>query len=402
MHKKTVLVISSTFPRWKNDSRPSFVHDICSHIKGYRIVVLAPHHDGAKKKERMGDLTVYRFKYFFEKHQTLCSGAGIMENSKGFFGKAQLMLLLIMEYLAIKKILEKEKIDIVHAYWLFPQGIIASLACKEKPLIISGMGTDIFYGLRFRTLRLAARNAFDKANSIIVTSSALESRILEHFPGLKKKLEVIPVGIDAAISGPTKTAEALRKRHNCETSKIILCIGRLTEQKGIQYAIGAMPAILKEHPNAKLLVVGDGNYRRHLAEIVQCHSVQDNVVFVGAVAHSQIADYLQIADIFMFPSLSDSKLGTEAFGVALLEALSQKAAVVATRVGGIIDIIQDGKTGILVEQKSSEQISKAANELLSNANKRKKMGENGFKHVKDNFNWNKTTKKLEGVYKKIE
>jgi glycosyltransferase involved in cell wall biosynthesis len=398
MSKKTVLVVSSTFPRWKNDSRPSFVYELCNHVRNYKIIVLAPHYYGAKKKEKMANLTVYRFKYFFERYQTLCSGAGILSNSETLSGKIQFLCLLKAECRAIKKFLSQEKIDIIHAYWIIPQGIVASAACGKVPLIISGMGSDIFYGLNNAFFRFLQKKALNKAKKIIVTSTALKNELVSKLPETKEKVKIIPIGLDTDKFKPTRKASELASKYK---GKILLTIGRLSEQKGIQYLLRALHHVIGENPTVKLLIIGEGSYREELVRIIRELGLEKQVIFVGAVPHERIADYLSVADIFVFPSLSDKRFGTEAFGVVLLEALATKTPVVATNIGGIRDIIKHKKNGMLVEQKNAEQLGKAINYLFGNQEEAKRLGEEGYRFVRRHFDWNLIARELEQAYDKV-
>src|SRR3989344_4666043 len=147
---KKVLIIASTFPRWKNDAEPNFVYTLSSLLakKGYEVIVLAPHYYGAKKFEIIGDLKVYRFPYFYPlRFQKLCYEGGILENlKKSFLAKIQIPSLLICEFFYTIKIIKKEKIDFIHAHWILPQGFIAAIVKNlyKIPFIATAHAGDVF------------------------------------------------------------------------------------------------------------------------------------------------------------------------------------------------------------------------------------------------------------------
>ena len=146
---KTTLVLASTFPRWKNDTTPSFVYELSSRLaeKGSKIIVLAPHAYNSKKEEKMENLYIHRFQYFIpKKFQKLAYGAGIIPNAKSSFAaKLNIPFFLLSEYLATKKLINKYNPEIIHAHWLIPQGIISAYLKNNKTkLIVSVHGSDLF------------------------------------------------------------------------------------------------------------------------------------------------------------------------------------------------------------------------------------------------------------------
>src|SRR3989338_75390 len=147
---KNVLVLATTFPRWKNDTEPNFVYTLSNLLakKGYNITVLAPHHYKAKKFELMGNIKVYRFPYFYPlRLQKLCYEGGIIENlKKSFLAKIQVPFLLVSEYFHMARIIKKEKIGFVHAHWILPQGFIAAIIKKiyNVPFVVTAHAGDIF------------------------------------------------------------------------------------------------------------------------------------------------------------------------------------------------------------------------------------------------------------------
>ena len=392
---KKVLVLASTFPRWKHDSRPAFVYNICRHVKKYKMIVLAPHHLGARKKENMDDVTVYRFPYFPEKYQTLASGAGLLTNAKSLSGKAQVPFFFSFMSLNLLRVIKKENPDVIHAYWVIPCGIVAAMLTK-KPLVITSLGSDVF-ALHNAMFRKMQKKAYKDAKKVLVLSNALKNEIAHRFPQIEKKIVIMPLGIDSGFK-PGGFAKDLRDKHK---GRIILTIGRLTEQKGVQYLISALPSIIQQHPDARLVIVGDGSYKKELESMIKKHKVKDYVTFVGPVAHENIADYLSVADVFVFPSLSDSRLGTEGFGLAAVEALAVGTPTVATNIGGIVDIIKDKETGLLVSQKNSKAIAEKVNLILSDDALRQKLSIQGKRHVKKNFTWESIARRLERVYDQV-
>src|SRR3989338_2979345 len=147
--KPKVLAMASTFPRWENDTSPRFVYDLSERMSSkYDMIVLAPHHEGALKKEKMGSLDVRRFAYFKpESLQKLCYGGGIIPNMKSsFLARMQMPLLIKMEFFSASKIIKQEKISLIHAHWMLPQGLVGVFLKKlfKVPLLVTIHGSDLF------------------------------------------------------------------------------------------------------------------------------------------------------------------------------------------------------------------------------------------------------------------
>ena len=134
------IVLTSTFPRWKNDTTPSFVYELSRRLanKERAMIVLAPHAEKASKHEFFYGLDVYRFQYFYpSRMQKLAYGTGIIPNAKSIFAaKLNIPFFLLSEYLAAKKLINRYNPDIIHAHWLIPQGIISAYLKNNKTKLI--------------------------------------------------------------------------------------------------------------------------------------------------------------------------------------------------------------------------------------------------------------------------
>ncbi|MEK6943396.1 MAG: glycosyltransferase family 4 protein [Nanoarchaeota archaeon] len=397
--KNNVLVMASTFPRYSGDSTPRFVFDLSKRlISAFNIVALAPHDKNSLKIEKMEGLDVRRFAYFKpESMQKICYGGGIIPNMKNsLLATIQMPFLIISEFFAAKKIIKNERINLVHAHWMLPQGLVGVWLKKiyNVPLIVTIHGSDLF-PLKNRMLmglqRFVCKNA-----DFITANKAAADELVSRFPEFKEKIAVIPMGVDIDIF----KKRAIKKPAKYSKNKLLVFVGRLSDQKGLQYVIEAMPAILSHDDSVKLIVIGEGPYEKELRQKIKLNSVQGNVDFLGALPSSDVSKYYNMADIFILPSLSN-KTGTEALGLSLLEAMSSGCAVIGTDVGGIKFVIKNSVNGIIIKQKSSDKISKAVVSLLDNPKKRELLGKNASAFVKNNYSWQEISKKFEDLYKKV-
>jgi glycosyltransferase involved in cell wall biosynthesis len=398
--EKKILVIASTFPRWKGDTTPGFVYKLSERLAfDYKITVLAPHHRKAAKREVMGGLDVRRFAYFKpESLQKLCYGGGMIPNmKKSFLARIQMPLLIISEFFASYNIIRKEQINMLHAHWILPQGFVSVFLKKrfKIPLLVTVHGSDLF-PLKNKLFIKLQNFVLKNADYVTVNSKATRNELTKRFPYYSSKIKIIPMGVDTTLFKKRRA----KKPKKYSKNKILLSVGRLSDQKGLQYLIDAMLNIIKAEPKAKLLVIGEGPYEKILREKVRSNNILGNVEFLGAMHSSDISKYYNFADIFVLPSLS-TKTGTEALGLSLLEAMSSGCAVIGTNVGGIPFVIKGGYNGILVRQNNKLELSNSITSLLKDQEKSQKLGNNAAKSVRKDYSWEKISKDFIKLYEGI-
>ncbi len=398
---KTCLVLASTFPRWKHDTTPGFVYELSSRLasKKRKIIALAPHADKSAVHEQIGKVEVYRFRYFFPYSlQKVAYGAGIIPNvKKSILALIQVPFFLLSEYLATRKLISKYNPEIIHAHWLIPQGVIAAMLKKDNiNPIVTIHGSDLF-PLKNRFFKSMQRNVIKNCHICTVNSEATKSELLKRFPEHKNKVVVIPMGVDTSLFRKRDVKSRFTQYSN---DKIILFVGRLNEQKGVEYVIKAMPVINKKIKNSKLLIIGEGNYGKGLQEVTNFLKL-DNVKFLGPINQKELADYYNLADVFVLPSIT-SKIGTEGLGLVLLEAMSCGTPVIGTNTGGIPTIVKNNQTGILVKEKDKDELAQGIIKVLSDVKLRRKLSKNGIKFVRNNYSWDIIAQKFDDLYKKLE
>lgn len=395
---KSVLVLTSTFPRWKNDSTPSFVYDLCSRLsKKYTILVLAPHAYKSSAEEKLGNVKVHRFRYFYPKYQNLAYGAGILPNLKrSFLAKIQVPFFLVSQLRSAESLIRKNKISLLHAHWMIPQGLLGAYIKKKYgiPLIVTVHGSDLF-PLKNRAFLKIQKFVLETADEITVNSSIAKKELNSRFPKLKTKIAIIPMGVDTRIFSKNNR---LKKKYR--NAKIILFVGRLNEQKGVEYLIKAMEKIKKEFPDSRLLIIGEGDYRKHLEKIAYELGVSSNVQFLGPKPKNRLPDYYSIAYFLVLPSAT-TKIGTESFGLVLAEAMSCGTCVIGSSSGGIKGIIKDGKNGLIFQEKNYEELAEKIISLLKNDKLRSKLAKNGQEFARANYGWGKISKRFLNIYGRV-
>ena len=366
--RKKLLVTGSTFPRWKGDTEPRFVLDMASALtEYYDVTVLVPAAPNARSEEVMEGVKVKRYHYFpIHKLETLCYPGAIVPRVKEKKARALLIPFLFFS-LWINLIRECKKVDVVHAHWLIPQGIVQSFI--KKPYIVTGHGGDVT-SLNSGIFKLLKKRCLKKAMRVTVVSEYLKSQVLNIAD--IDDVEIISMGCRVSNFGPQYRVE---NRFGQMNKKVVLFVGRLAEKKGVKYLIEAMDGV-----DAKLVIAGDGPLRSELE--AQAASLNIDVEFLGAKTHDELKEIYASADLFVAPSVKGKDGDIEGLGLVNLEAMSSGLVVIGSRSGGIVEIIEDGVTGFLVDEKDPVRLRSAIQKVLADDELADRIRNNSMEFVK--------------------
>lgn len=411
MTLKKMLTLTSSFPRYNGDFAGSFVFELAKNLQdyGFSVTVLAAHHPGARSKEEFEGINIYRYQYFFPaKFQKLYRDGGWVYNfRKSTLAKFQVPLFFISELYFATKIIKQEQIEILHSHWLMPQGFIGTI-CKKIfniPHVITIHAADIFLLENLPFKNVIADFIAKDCDEIIIVSSYVSERFLTMISSnlkeyVENKITVLPMGIDVLSFQEHKDIKHLKHRYTISSKFTLLYIGRLADKKGISYLIEAMPTIIKHINDVCLIICGDGHLLGELIQIVKKLNLERYVTFTGFVSNDIKLDYISIADIVIVPSLVLDTGETEGLPVVILEYLAAGKPIIATNVSGIKDVIESGWNGILIEQRSSEQISNQVLRLLSDEELRISLGENA-RISGSKFDWSLISYKYADLFKRL-
>ena len=209
-------------------------------------------------------------------------------------------------------------------------------------------------------------------------------------PILNSRVRAVRIapGISIDHFTPGNKSEELLDQLNLCGKKVIVCVGRLVHRKGQDRLIEALPEILREVPDATLLLVGEGPRRKALEELIKKHRVSESVRFVGRVQYAELPAYLRLGDIFAMPSRSRFfGLEVEGLGIVYLEASAAGLPVIGGASGGAPDAVLDGETGLVVDGRDPAAIAQAVIHLLKNPKKSTAMGRRGREWAVENWSW---------------
>jgi glycosyltransferase involved in cell wall biosynthesis len=393
-----VCILTTSFPLYKGITIGTHVLEQARHLAdlGVQVDVLAPHHKGAPWHDMVNGVSVYRFRYMWPSQwQTLCYGAGIPTNlKKSMWAKIQLPFLMLSLFFHTLRIARRS--DCIHAHWSLCglAGIVAGRLLNKPVAVMLHHGSTSHRGDPLT--QFVAR----KSSILLCNSSYTLSKISA--TDRLGRCKVISPGVDIARFEPQKDTRIF---FSCEPDipknrPFILALGRLIGWKGFAYLIDAM-ALVHTDPLPYLLIGGRGPLRKQLERRIQQKRLEDRIKLVGNIPYEYIHHYHSAADIFILPSIIDQEGNTEGLGVVLLEALACGTPCIASNVGGIPDIIKDGKNGFLVEPKDVSALAKKITALIENEGLRQEMSDYGRRFVAKEFSWQAKARELYTTYQKL-
>jgi len=285
-------------------------------------------------------------------------------------------------YGAIIRTLRKIDPDLIHTQSL-GFGMLALISKKmlKIPYAVWAQGDDVYHPDGF--IKLISKTVIKNADSVLALTGDMK-RVMQNI--YDRDIAVMPNGINLAdyIDEPSIKDRATM-------GKGILFVGRLESVKGVQYLIRAMKKVHNMIPDARLIIVGDGKEREMLESLSIQLGIQEYVQFIGKVPHEKVQTFMQQADVFVLPSLS------EGLPNVIIEAMACGLPIVVSRVGGIPEIITNDTNGYLVEAKDTESIANFIILLLQDEKLRKKLSDNNKQLVKK-YSWENVIVELESVY----
>lgn len=366
---------------------------------------MAPHAEGAKRHETLGGVEVCRFRYLLPASlETVCYQGGALINlRKDRLNYAKLPALVFFEWLRTFCWLRTRKFDILHSHWLLPQGFVGALAAGPLgiPHVCTVHGGDVF-GLQGNFLQKFKSFAIRHADAVTVNSSATRQAVLRLVPDYSA-LQTIPMGVTAAVAPPQRQvqAEALRSRFRRGQGPLLLFVGRLVEEKGLDDLLEALALLRNSHHDTTLVVIGEGQDRPFLEKQVRDCGLIGRVMFSGWLNSDQIPGYLAAADIFVAPSRTSPDGWVEAQGLTIIEAMMAGLPVIATRTGGIVDSVEHEVSGLLVPERSPVELATAITRLVNEPALSKRLGQRARHEAVAKFSREASAGQFSGLFESL-
>lgn len=294
----------------------------------------------------------------------------------------------------LKRIYNKGNFDVVNVHYASGYGTLARIAGLPH-VLLSVWGSDVYdFPYESRLKEVILRKNLNYATAIASTSKVMVKQI-KKFLKSEKEIIITPFGVDISRFSPDK-----RKK---EGGKFVFgIIKTLSPKYGIDTVIKAFAEFLKTLPDEEqrtvcLKIYGKGELFEELKELARTLKIEKQILFKGYIPNDKVPKALNDMDVFLL----GSRLNSESFGVAAVEAMACELPVIATDVDGFQEVIEDKKTGFIVAKDSPEEMAKYLDVLYANAELRKKMGERGRKRVELFYNWGKNVETMIQIYEMV-
>lgn len=286
-------------------------------------------------------------------------------------------------------LLKKIKPQVAHSQTI-QMALPCFLAKKlfNTPYIVYCHGSDVYLPWKFK--KIISKLVLENAEVVVVLTESMKKEI-ELFGFNIRNISIISNGINLKEFDNLSKIDIRMELKIKENEKVIIFVGSLKVVKGIKYLIEAMNIIRKRGIEVKLLLIGDGEQKKELEILVEKLNLKENVDFIGRIDNKEIPKYMIASDILVLPSLS------EGLPVVILEAMASGLPILATKVGGLHEIIENNENGFLVEPKNSEQIVEKILYLFSNDGIKKSIFFNNKEKAK-NYSWDLVIEELVKVY----
>jgi glycosyltransferase involved in cell wall biosynthesis len=290
--------------------------------------------------------------------------------------------------------------DVIHIHdWLTTATGIGAKNYLRKPLVCTVHSTEVGRVQQLRSPDSYMIDGFEwwmmyEAKYVIMCSHSMAREVNDHFHLPPEKVSVIPNAIDTSEYKRDVNRDAVRRRYGIEPyNKVVLFIGRLVPQKGVENLIQAVPQIVRHNGGAKFLIAGDGWSRSFLEGMAASTGHSDKVRFLGFIPDSERVELLMSADALVVPSVY------EPFGIVALEGMAAGVPVVASNVGGLSEIVEHDRTGMLAYV-NPDSIAWCVNKILSDYGYSNWLIHNAKKKVDDVYSWEVVAKKVSEMYER--
>ncbi len=376
-----ILQLTPEYPPQYCGGVGNSVHEVVNNMQelGHDVEVIAPRGYNSKGKSKSGVHHIFAAKIIRD------------------WGELAICPTILSE---IKKI----DFEIAHAHT--PQKFFAESIClfdllskRKKPYVVSIRLINqslppLLSGSSHVYRKLIEKKIFKRASRMVVQSEANRDFIISNCGVFPSKIEIIPNGVDTSFFDSNLIGDN-RFISDQKDWTTILFAGRLTSQKGLDVLLRAFAEIIQKHRDLKLLVAGDGALKTDLESLCRTLGLQQNVDFLGAISRAEMPKLYKAADIFVLPSISES------FPNSLLEAMAMEKPIIATRVGAVPEIIQDGKEALLVSPGDQKSLARAIERLVSDDGLDKRLSRNAKILVKKKYTWESVTQKTLKIYEDI-
>jgi glycosyltransferase involved in cell wall biosynthesis len=391
--RNNISFLSTSFPRFEGDFSGNFVFNYAKELYnlGVGIEVVAP--DDPASLPLSESFRLVRFPYFVPRSwQTLAYRSGII-NQRSALAWLQLPFLLINFFIAALRSIRKTQL--IHAFWS-ASGIIALAVriFKPRPVVITLWGSDK-YITQIPILSKTIIRVLNTADAIVCENNNLKAFLVSQ--GLNSKIiTLIRNGINLEFFEPGDSMK-IRKNLGLKNDQLILLsVGSLNKNKNHALLINAFAEIVSSKSSLHLYIIGEGEEQDRIKKQIKELKLEQKITILGLLDHKSIYEWMKAADIFILPSQNEGTPNS------LLEAMASGLPVIASKVGGIPELIQDNIEGLLFKSNSKDELKEKLYKLIKNNQLQDFLGKNAQKKIATHYDsWENQSEKLLNLYKQL-
>ncbi|MCD6520337.1 MAG: glycosyltransferase [Anaerolineae bacterium] len=384
-------MITSSYPRYAGDGAGSFVASLAQSLvaAGHQVAVVAPYDPFVAPWDTQG-VEVYRFRYApFDALHVAGHGQALLADVRMKRVVPWLMPGFVIAALwRVWRLHQQRPFAVFHGHWAVPGGVVAALAAEglKVPMLLSLHGSDVYVLEHNALYRKVAQLAFRRAARIVACSEDLRRRAVA-LGAEERKTLVLPYGVDGPRYALGK-GERLRRLWGIPGGALVIgALGRLVYKKGFDVLLTAFARVAAQMPEAFCVIGGEGDLRQELERKAQQLGIARRVLFPGRIPWGQTPDFYALCDVFVVPSVVDRKGNVDGLPNVLLEAMASARALVASRVAGIPEVVEEGKNGLLVPPGDAQALGEALLRLLGDLSLRQRLGREARRTVATRYTW---------------
>jgi glycosyltransferase involved in cell wall biosynthesis len=364
-----VLFLTHNFPRFDGDLPGSFLLRLASALgnEGVDVKVVAPAAPGLAETAKFNGTGVERFHYAPTRYETLAYTGNMAEQVRDSWSARFTMLgFLGAEFRSAVRARREQQPDIVHAHWWFPSGLVGTWLSKlsHTPLVTTLHGSDVRIARSVSVSRPAFRHVLKSSVATTAVSRWLAHEAQSLVSATAPVVAPMPVATDLFTPGGQRRSNAL------------LFVGKLSKQKGLDQLLHALARLAGD---VTLDVVGDGDERQALETLARELGVAARVKWHGSQTQAALVSFYRSASALVVPSAD------EGLGLVAVEALLCETPVVAFESGGLPDVVQHERTGLLVNERSPEALAASISDVLGRGDRGQALGAAGRMHALSTF-----------------
>ena len=381
-----VLFLTHSFPRSEGDAAGSFILRLAVALRGenVNVRVVAPAGPGLPASDEIEGISVERFRYAPRRYEKLAyTGNMAGDVASSWTARFALVGFLGSDFVHSVRARRNFEPEVVHAHWWFPNGVVGTWVSglARIPLVTTLHGTDVRLVRKVSVARPLFGHVLKRSAAVTTVSRWLKEETEALAPGVHPTVAPMPVATDRFAPGSSRNGQHL------------LFVGRLTDQKGVEHLLHALSSM--KTPSASLDIVGDGPNRDALKQLAQQLGIATRIRWHGQLSQSELPPLYQRAAAVVIPSID------EGLGLVAVEALLCETPVVAFDSGGLRDVIQHEKTGLLVKPGDRAALANALDDLLARDGRGRQLGRAGRLYALSAFAPESAARRYAEIYRHV-